>query len=138
MQYLNAEGKAAVANGQQDCLTDATLKCPFASIEQWEARSGIVDDPGFTRVFDDASPLHYPGTPRTPVLFYHSVLDENAPIEKMRLLAERFCAAGVTVHREESYAGNHLPYAAVGSVTALAYLADRFATKPAPNDCPEQ
>lgn len=135
LQYLNEAGKAAVASSQQDCLTDAALKYPFASIEQWEARPGIVDDPGFSKVFDNASPLHYPGTPKTPVLFYHSVIDENAPIAKMRLLAERFCAAGVTVHREESYASNHFPYALVGSVTALNYLADRFARKPAPNDC---
>lgn len=135
LQYLNEEGKAAVAGSQTDCFADAALKYPFASVEQWAARPGIVDDPGFTEVLNNASPLHYPGTPQTPVLFYHAVLDQLAPIEKMRLLAERFCAAGATVHKVESYAGEHGIYAAVGSATALDYLADRFAGNPAPNDC---
>lgn len=135
LQYLNEDGKAAVSNSQTDCLTDAALKYPFASIEQWGARPGIVDDPGFSQVLADASPLHYPGTPKTPVLFYHSVLDEFAPVEKMRLLAARFCAAGVPVHKAESYAGEHAVYAVAGAPTATDYLADRFAKEPAPNDC---
>lgn len=135
LQYFNDAGKAAIASSQHDCLTDGVIRHPFARIEQWQARPNMIDDPGVTKVLNSPSPLHYPGTPRTSVLFYHSVLDELAPVEKMRLLAKRFCTLGVTVHAVESYVGNHAPYAATGAPTAMDYLTDRFAGKPAPNDC---
>jgi len=135
LQYFNKEGKAAIADSQNDCLTDGVVKYPFASMEKWGARPDIVDDPDFNRVIRRPSPLRYPGTPSTRVLFYHSVFDELAPVEKMRLLAARFCARGVAVHRVEAVTGNHVIYAGAGAVSAMDYLADRFAGKPAPNDC---
>lgn len=138
-QYMNSAGRRAMANSQADCLLDAVIRYPFASLHPWPigwgAKPGVIDTPAFSELLRDASPLGRPGTPVTPVLFYHSVLDELAPISKMRLLADRFCTEGVTVHKAESFAGEHAAYAIVGAPTALDYLADRFAAKPAPDDC---
>lgn len=69
------------------------------------------------------------------ILFYHSVLDELAPVAKMQQLAARYCTEGVTVRTVESIAGEHAIYAVLGAPTALSYLADRFAGRPAPDDC---
>ncbi|MCK2243741.1 MULTISPECIES: lipase family protein [unclassified Crossiella] len=135
LRYLNATGQRAVAASQSACLLDAVARYPFVSVQRWGAHPDILADPGLTAAFAEASLLDSPGTPTTPVLFYHSLLDELAPIGAMRQLAARYCAKGVTVHTVESFAGEHAGYAVTGAPTALDYLADRFAGKPAPNDC---
>ncbi|AKU18273.1 lipase family protein [Luteipulveratus mongoliensis] len=138
-QYLNASGLRAIAGSQTDCITEAALKHPLANLNPapigWGKSWGTTNDPGFSKVFADVSPLTMPGAPKTPVLFYHSVIDEFAPVGKMRALFKQYCAAGVTASKTESLVGEHEVYAITGLPTALDYLGDRFAGKPAPNDC---
>lgn len=134
-QYINEAGRQAMANSQTDCLADGVRKYPFASIEQYGARPDIADDPGFSELLRNISPFGYPGTPDAPVLFYHSVLDQLAPIEGMRKLTAEYCADGVPVRKVESVAGEHGSHLVLGAPTAITYLTDRFADKPAPDDC---
>lgn len=139
LQYLNADGRRAVADSQHDCLADSALKYPFANISPWPIGWGktwnTTNDPGFNKIFADVSLINYPGTPRTPILFYHSIFDQLAPIGKMRDLFARYCAEGVTAAKVESIAGEHAAYAITGLPTALDYLSDRFDGEPAPNHC---
>ncbi|MFD3591480.1 lipase family protein [Nocardia sp. NPDC058640] len=56
-------------------------------------------------------------------------------IEAARALAEKYCTAGVPVQLVENPVGEHGTEAVVGLPTALTYLSDRFAAKPAPSTC---
>lgn len=60
------------------------------------------------------------------MLFYHSALDQLAPVDKMRELAAKFCADDLPVHKTEAITGEHAAHLALGAPTATAYLSDRF------------
>ena len=47
----------------------------------------------------------------------------------------RFCAAGVKIDHVETLLGEHVGVALTGAPGAVAYLAARFAGRPAPEDC---
>jgi len=134
-QYINAKGRAAIANSQTDCLADAAAKYPFAKIADYTNNPALIDSPAFAPLFAAISPLSRPGTPAAPVYDYHAVDDEFAPIGPDRELMARYCAAGVAVDHVEFPVGEHLTEAVTGAPGALAYLADRFAGLPAPDNC---
>ncbi|MFF2083220.1 lipase family protein [Nocardia sp. NPDC058176] len=135
-QYLNESGRAMLAVSQADCLHDAALAYPFLDVAALEAWPGsITDNPELSKVVRRASPLFYPGIPAAPVLVHHAVGDQFAPIDGARALAEKYCAGGIAVQRVENPFGEHASEAVVGSSTAMAYLADRFAAKPASSTC---
>ncbi|MFI6172141.1 lipase family protein [Nocardia sp. NPDC051052] len=136
LQYLNESGRTMLAAGQTDCLHDAALAHPFLRAAELEAWPGsITNNAALSRFVDMASPLFREGAPSAPVLLYHAIADEFAPIGAARALAEKYCAAGTPVQRTENPIGEHGSEAAAGLPTALTYLADRFAGKPAPSTC---
>ncbi|MEV0336747.1 lipase family protein [Nocardia sp. NPDC050717] len=135
-QYLNESGRAKLAASQNDCLLDAALKYPFLDTAALEARPGsITNNPALSEVVRRASPLFRPGAPSVPVLIHHAIADEFAPIDPVRALAGKYCAAGAPVRRVENPIGEHGTEAMLGLPTVLSYLADRFSAKPAPSDC---
>ena len=136
-QYLSATGQTSVANSQSDCLLDALVRNAGVDPTRYEASPGAIfgNNPRLDRQLLSISPLGYPGVPRTPILFYHSTIDEFAPIGEMHQLAARFCAEGVPVHIVTSPGGDHIVYVLTGFPTALNYIADRFAGQPAPDGC---
>ena len=135
LQYLNAAGRAAVARAQDLCIAQAAVQFPFASLAEYEAYPGAAEAPAVVTLLHAISPLGLPGTPSAPVYDYHSSIDELAPISADRQLMRRYCAAGVRVDHVESLAGEHLLATITGAPGAVAYLADRFAGKPAEDDC---
>ncbi|MFD4461243.1 lipase family protein [Nocardia sp. NPDC058480] len=135
-QYLNESGRAMLAASQADCLLNAALAYPFlhaAALEAWPG--SITNNPELSKVVRMASPLFRPGAPAVPVLLHHAVADEFAPIGATRALAEKYCGAGIPVQLVENPVGEHGTEAVVGLPTALTYLADRFAAKPAASTC---
>ncbi len=135
-RYLSVAGRRAVAASQHDCLLDALIRNAGVDPATWEASPGsIFDNVMLNARITGVSPVRYPGTPRTPILFYHAVHDELAPIADMRRLAARYCSQHRTVHVITSQVGEHIVYVLTGFPTALNYLAQRFAGRPAPNDC---
>jgi hypothetical protein len=132
-QYLNDAGRSAIVAGADDCLADAALQFPFASISQFQAHPGIVDE--LAPFLHGISPLGIAGTPAAPIYDYHAVLDELAPITGDRALMARYCAAGAVVQHVESPLDEHVSLALTGAPGAIAYLADRFAGRRAPSTC---
>lgn len=130
LQYLNETGRAEVRAAQSDCVYSGITRTPFTSL----ANSGVTDAE-LNKMFEGVDPLGYPATPKAPVLMYHSIIDEMAPIGPARQLAKRYCDAGVRLKKVESILGEHVLYAIVGAPTAVSYLADRFAGKAAPTSC---
>lgn len=134
-QYLNAAGKSAVAAAQHDCLNDAMKRHPGMTTKDIEAYPGAWYAPGLQALLYGNSPAGIVGTPTAPIYDYHAVLDEAAPIANDRSLMHRFCDAGVTVQHVESFTGEHLTFGAVGASAALDFLTNRFAGKPAIDNC---
>jgi hypothetical protein len=134
-QYLNDAAIAAMAQSQADCINDAVIKHPLASIEQYAKDPKILDGPELKPMFEAMSPLTFPGVPAAPVYEYHAVLDELAPIGPARALVDRFCRAGVPVQHVEDHLTEHIGLVPVGATAAMDYLRDRFAGTPAPSNC---
>ncbi|MGI8679626.1 MAG: lipase family protein [Jatrophihabitans sp.] len=135
-QYLSDAGRVAVANSQHDCLLDSLIRNAGVDPAIWEKSPGsLFDNPVLSNSIADISPVRYPGTPHTPILFYHAANDELAPIADMRQLARRDCREHRVVHIVTSPIGEHITYVLLGFPVALNYLAQRFAGKPPPNDC---
>jgi hypothetical protein len=136
LQYLNAAGSKAIAAAQNDCLVQAAIQFPFASMSGYEAEPNMESTPGFGGLFDRVSPVDLPGTPTAPIYDYHSSIDEFAPLGPDRAQMRRFCAAGVKVDHIEIPLGEHVATALTGAPAAAAYLSARFAGQPAPDNCP--
>ncbi|MFD6454679.1 lipase family protein [Nocardia sp. NPDC060220] len=135
-QYLNESGRRMLAASRADCVPDAALAYPFldaAALEAWPG--SITNNAELSTVVRKASPLFRPGEPAVPVLLHHAVADEFAPIGAARALAGKYCAAGIPVQLLENSVGEHGTEAMLGMPTALTYLADRFAAKPAASTC---
>jgi hypothetical protein len=135
LQYFNLAGRTAIAQAQNDCLVQAAVQFPFASVTAYEAYPNIESTPAVVNLFDRISPLDLPGTPTAPIYDYHSSLDEFAPLGPDRAQMLRFCAAGVKVDHVESALGEHVGTAFTGAPEAVAYLAARFAARPVPDNC---
>jgi len=134
-QYINDAGIKAMAQSQEDCINDAVIKHPLASIEQYAKDPKILDGPELKPMFEEMSPLTFPGVPAAPVYEYHARLDQLAPIGPARALINRFCRAGVRVQHVEDRLTEHIGLVALGATGAMDYLGDRFAGKPAPSTC---
>ena len=134
-QYLNAYGRAALAESQSDCIADSAARYPAARFEDFAADPGVIDLPEVQRLFRKMSPLWFRGEPAAPVYEYHAVADELAPIGPARQLVQRFCNAGVTVQHVEDYTSEHVSLVASGAPGAMDYLGARFAGEPAPSTC---
>ncbi|MEV6656011.1 lipase family protein [Nocardia fluminea] len=135
-QYLNEAGREMLAASRADCVPNAALAYPFLDATTLEASPGsITNNAELSRVVHKASPLHRAGVPAAPVLIHHAVADEFTPIGSARSLAKKYCSAGIPVHLAESVIGEHGTEAMLGMPTALTYLADRFAAKPAASTC---
>lgn len=135
-RLLSRAGRVAVARSQHDCLLDALVRNAGVAPTGWERSPGSVyANPTLYQQIAGISPVRYPGVPQPPVLFFHAVHDELAPIADVRRLAARYCRQHRTVQITTSPVGEHISYVLLGYPTALKYLAQRFAGVPAPNDC---
>jgi hypothetical protein len=135
LSYLNARGHRLAAASQTDCITDAAVRSPFLSVTSIEASPGVMDSPAVAALLRSTSPISFGAPPSAPIYDYHAVFDELAPIGPDRALVRRYCAGGVRVQHIEDLAGEHLSELATGTPGALAYMADRFAGRPAPSNC---
>jgi hypothetical protein len=134
-QYINEAGLKAMAESQEDCINDAVIKHPLASIEKYAKDPNILDAPELQSLFRQMSPVTFKGVPDAPVFAYHARLDQLAPIGPARTLIKRFCSKGVAVQHVQDNLTEHVGLVALGWPGALKYLGDRFAGKPAPSTC---
>jgi acetyl esterase/lipase len=135
-QYLNAAGRAAVAESSQACLIQAAEQHPFANISEWEATPNALQAPAVVSFLHSISPLYMPGRPIIPVLEYHDQRDEFAPIGPALATVAKWCKRGATVDQVTEPGGEHIEFESVGEPIAIKYLAARFAKQKAPDTCP--
>jgi hypothetical protein len=135
LQYLNAAGQRTVAASSGDCIADAILRHPFWNISTYGAWPNVIDDPTLDAFLASISPDTMTSVPTAPVYMYTSLTDEYALIGPTRRLAARYCAAGDVVDQITAPPSEHLAEAFLGAPGAMAYLAGRFAGRPAPDTC---
>ncbi|MDX1510704.1 MAG: lipase family protein [Nitriliruptorales bacterium] len=133
-QLLNDDGNAALDASASDCLGDAVLQHPGASLDAWSAVPDFLAEPAVRKLLDEVSPLTRPGTMSAPLLLYHAAGDTYAPLETVEALAARYCR-DVPVQIAVSQVGEHFANALIAHLTTFDWLADRFAGVAPPNEC---
>ena len=130
---LNPAGKAMVEDIGNQCIEDFTPNYAFRRMSEFTT---VPDPLVVPRV---RAMLEHNGlgrrAPRAPLFIYHSILDELNPIAPTDGLVATYCHAGVAVKYYRDPASEHISLVATGAPLAAAYLADRFAGKPAPSTC---
>src|SRR3954469_1975582 len=134
LRYLNAKGRAAVAQNQTSCLGDTMVKYAGHEPSEYASPPDAYERPAFVSLLHAISPLGRAGVPTAPVYDYHATQDELAPVEPDRELVARYCAGGVAVEHLE-LPGEHFSEVAAGTDGALSFLADRFAGRPPTSTC---
>ncbi|MEY2477217.1 MAG: triacylglycerol lipase [Actinomycetota bacterium] len=131
---FNERGRQVAAEVSDGCIDDYAVQYPNVR---------------FADLTDAADPLSLPqvvstleanslakAAPTAPFYLYHSVVDQLVPVAGADKLAQYYCAEGdAPVFYDRNAAGEHIGYAFTGGVTAFAFLAERFAGLPAPDNC---
>jgi Secretory lipase len=139
-RLLNPAGQALAAKDGQDAsgCAGSTLNEPGANASQYTnfpSSQALAADPVVKSVLDKAS-LRYAPLPKAPLYLYNAQTDELAHIEPVDALVASYCAHGLTVDYDRDPAGlEHITGATRYWPAALQYLEDRFAGKPAPDNC---
>jgi hypothetical protein len=134
---LSAAGKATEASLKTQCVVQTLAGFPLKkfsdystgeTIQQFDAR------PDVAAVYAENNLITRPA-PTVPVFQYHAGLDEIVPLGQAQALNHAWCTEGVrTVFT--TVPGDHITGETTGLPAAVAWLADRFAGRPAPTTCP--
>lgn len=130
---LNDNGRAALERVSTQCQTQFFAEFAFHRFTEYTDVPDVLSLPRFATVIADNSLPQR--VPRVPMKIYESVNDELIPVEGVRELIAAYCASGVTVQYREEVLSEHISLAATGAPEAVAWLADRFAGRPAPSTC---
>ncbi|SEG77141.1 Secretory lipase [Actinacidiphila yanglinensis] len=133
-----------------DGLLNSRGRQDFASIKG-SCELTILPSYAFRRLNEDttaADPLAVPSVaavlrantlgaaaPATAVYDYHADTDEIVPVGQDNDAVSGWCAAGGTVEKVRDLLGEHVEEVAARAVSVELFLADRFAHKPAPDNC---
>ncbi|UDY35077.1 lipase family protein [Dermatobacter hominis] len=137
--YLNETGRAMAEDGRRFCIMS------LAGI------ATLVDAAGTSTgdYVTDVNPLDTPAwqqrlrentlggaAPSVPVLMQHGYWDGTVPYPQAEQLRATWCAAGADVTWRTLF-GEHVLGFVLAAEPAVAFLADRFAGRPAPDGCSE-
>lgn len=131
---LNPAGKQLRGRIANAC-TDEIIKAGSNLDLQKIGRPGVFDaDDSTKRVIHENSLAMFRGVPRAPVYEWHGALDQvSVPLAQR--MAGRYCRAGGRVLFDVIPDADHGLAIPLGLPRAYAYLADRFAGRPAPSNC---
>lgn len=130
---MNPAGRAALADAEKECTVPLALKFGFHHLDEYTVKPDAVRDPAVAAKFAQNRPGQ--ATPTAPLFLYHAQLDQIIPPALAKDLAAAYCARGTTVQTKTIPVTEHLLGLVNGAAPALAWLADRFAGKPAPTTC---
>lgn len=120
---------AVVDEGCADAIADAYAD---DSIEDL-----LRTDPYTVPDWKEAIDAQEPGTTRTedPILIIHGGNDEQIPVVSSELLLDRMCGFDQVVTRRVYEGQSHAGVIGPSLSDMLTWMGDRFAGKPAPDDC---
>lgn len=70
-----------------------------------------------------------------PAYLYQGTVDELVPFSQSERLRDAWCGPGTAVELQEFPGMDHVQALEAGTVPAAQWLPDRFAGRPAPNNC---
>jgi len=137
LDMLNAAGRQAMAQVLNECgattvTLHAFLQTSTLTNDGRTIAAHLAEQPLAPSVNLQLMGL---GMPTAPVYSVHSQLDDIAPYQPGHDSAVRWCNRGATVQFDTLLVPGHIPAAAAAIPLALAYIKDRFAGLPAPNNC---
>lgn len=130
---LNSAGKKAFAEMEQGCSIELATKFAFHRIDEYTVKPGAISDPALVARFAENRPGQ--ATPGIPMFLYHAKYDQIIPPALGSDLKAAYCARGVVLQFKTIPVSEHLVGLVTGAVPSVAWLADRFAGKPAPTSC---
>ncbi|WP_116050435.1 lipase family protein [Amycolatopsis palatopharyngis] len=130
--YLNERGRTEFAKLEQHaCTLELLVDYAGDSLSEYTTSSPVLTPPWLARVGENklgGSPI------AVPVLQYHADNDELVALAQAESLRDDYCAVGTSL-TWKTYDTDHITLVHTGSADALAFLADRFAGKPATSTC---
>ncbi len=132
-ELLNDAGREMASRIGGMCLEEFVAAYPLRRMSEFTVVPDPLAVPRVQRVLAKVGLAHR--KPQAPLFVYHAIADELNPISASDALVARYCSMGVAVAYKRSAAGEHIGVQASEAPAAIAYLADRFARAPAPNDC---
>ncbi|MCO4253230.1 lipase family protein [Pseudarthrobacter raffinosi] len=131
---LSAEGKKMKEDIGSMCIEEFIATYATQSIESYTVDG--IDPLNLAKVqsvMNEIEGGQY-GRPNAPVHFYMASHDELVVPANADKLVQHYCEEGVKVQYIK-YPGEHVTAQVTGFPGAVAWLADRFAGKPAPSSC---
>lgn len=131
---LNATGRSVA--GKLALLCNSDLLSTFAgmTMDSLTTVPNATSLPKFASVVNSNELGQY--IPQAPVYNYHAIHDEFLPIAAADALSATYCSEGVTVMHVRIPTGDHIQALLSGATGALQWLGDRFAGRPATDNCP--
>ncbi|SHM17967.1 lipase family protein [Streptomyces yunnanensis] len=132
-KYLNDRGRRYVAFLRENCVVADVAAGLFKRISDVTVRNPLDQPDWQARLRESTLGTR---TPDAPVYLYHGTADELIPYAVGKRLRADWCARGARVQWTSIPLGEHVLGAIVGAAPAADWLADRFADRPAPDNCP--
>lgn len=130
---LNDKGRKFLADNADACTLDIALFHPFDRLKNYTNAAEPAETPEAAYLFKVNNAGQ--ATPKAPFYNYQGLADEFVPYQPADQILRGYCADGATVQKVRIPFAGHIIGEAAGQQGALDYLGDRFAGKPAPNDC---
>jgi dienelactone hydrolase len=134
---LNARGKQLYEQVKTECTPQAILAHAFTqtkdlTVDGRPLSAYLDEEPYKSRIEEQRIGVRRPAV---PMLVAHSALDDIVPYEQDRTMAHAWCGKGATVQFSTLAVPTHAAAMVEAYPQAVAWLGDRFAGKPAPDNC---
>ncbi|MFB9503016.1 lipase family protein [Saccharothrix mutabilis subsp. capreolus] len=130
--YLNETGRTEFARMRREaCTLELLLDYRGKRLSEYTTSSPVLTPPWLARVQENK----LGGTAvRVPVHQYHGTRDDVVDFAQHKALRDTYCKAGVAVDWK-TYDTDHITGVYLGNAGAAAFIADRFAGRPATSNC---
>ncbi|WP_040776554.1 lipase family protein [Nocardia pneumoniae] len=133
--YLNPRGLEVAETMANSCANDILTAGMGGSAGEYVTDTSIFDNREARSVVEENSLEFYAGVPEIPIFEWHSLDDQQIPVDAMENTLRRWCAAGVRVQTLRVPGVEHLTAAVLGAPVALLWLQARVRGEPAPTNC---
>ena len=129
--YLNATGRQVFADNVDKCVTDVIAQLAFHRIAEYTTSDPMLRPDWQARLRENSLGAV---APRAPIFIWHGLFDEILPYGQDAALWRTWCRKGGRVTFQATF-DEHVTGALGGQAGAVQFLADRFAGKPASDNC---
>jgi hypothetical protein len=131
-QFLTPAANADLTKAAGECVDDTVKRYQNATAGAVVTKSPN-DVPAVRRILEQNSPGAT--APGVPIMLVQGSLDQQIPLTVTAQLDLKYCRLSATVIRRVEPGADHDGVIDAAHAQAIAWIADRFAKKPAPTDC---